>query len=83
MNPTDFQQELGARVDWDRRELAPPAKLWRAGDVRGALLGLVHHLRQRAEPRLGYTRAYVKLLRDSATSEQRAAAGQHRGPRRA
>ena len=76
MNTPDFQQTLGQCVDWSRPELATAAKLWQSGDAHGALLGLVHHLRQRAEPHLGYTRAYVTRLRGSATNEQRAAAGQ-------
>ena len=72
----DFHQALGQCVDWNRPELATAAKLWHAGNAPGALLGLVQHLRQRTEPQLGYTRAYVTRLRGSATSAQRAAAGQ-------
>ncbi|MHB9132601.1 MAG: heparinase II/III family protein [Armatimonadota bacterium] len=71
--PTLYQL-LADRIDWERPELAPLAARLQTGDVEGAVLGFIRHLRERETPYLGYTRAYITHLRQSVPAEQQAAA---------
>ncbi len=73
----DSAREFCAAIDWTRPELARLefAAAHAAGDDGAAAPGLVGHLRRRESPRLGYSRDYVKRLRESAPQEWRDAAG--------
>jgi hypothetical protein len=65
---------LGRLVDWDRDELADLADLaerYRSGKVISSVVGLVAYLRRGRNVEVGYSAAYVKALRESATGKQK------------
>ncbi len=67
----DLAHIICGRTDWMRPELAP---LHQPGDPLASALALIRHLRGRELPRMGYTRAYIRAIRDGASREQRRAA---------
>ena len=62
---------LGRLVDWDRDELAGLAERYRAGKVVSSVVGLVAHLRRGRNVDAGYSAAYIRALRESATGKQK------------
>jgi hypothetical protein len=62
---------LGRLVDWDRDELADLAERYRSGKVISSVVGLVAYLRRGRNVEVGYSAAYVKALRESATGKQK------------
>ncbi|MBI83231.1 MAG: hypothetical protein CMJ81_08555 [Planctomycetaceae bacterium] len=67
---------LGRLIDWDRDELAGLAERYRAGDVISSVVGLVAHLRRGRNVDTGYSAAYIRALRESATGKQKLEAEQ-------
>jgi len=68
---TQIARELCEQVDWTLAALAqtPGEAAYRAGDYDTAALWLIRHLRERAQPLLGYSAAYIEHLRAQATRE--------------
>lgn len=67
-------QDVCAALDPARPELADILAAHAAGRHLDAATALVKHLRARETPRLGYTRAYIDLLRSRATDARKDAA---------
>jgi hypothetical protein len=64
----DLARIIVNRTDWSLPELAA---IYQPDDPLASALALIHYFRGRELPRMGFTRAYIQAIRETAIPEQR------------